>query len=243
MLKNILTISTSIIGVSAASALNFSSGHGDIGIAYEDEGSGPEFFFHYHLEASSNLGEGEFEASDITTIVPASQLTAAPNNPTLNLMTGTTPGSDLWTLPQSEVGGVPFLGIATEELDPADFPGTVTFELDSVTSPSGLGDFSLWQADGLGGFDFFFSTANEAGTENGDNTRQASVGVHDHYNWGFTEPGLWTLEMTVSAVHVTDGLLSSTETFAFNVVPEPSSYAIIVGLGAMAISLVRRRQR
>lgn len=243
MTKSILTFSLSIISASALSGAVYTFGHGDIGIAYEDEGSGKEFFFHYHLGADSNVGEGEYEASDITTQVPASREGVAANNATFNTMTGTTAGSPIWTLPQSNVAGVPFLGIATEELSGTEFPGNITFSFDSVTSPSGSGDFSLWQSDGLGGFDFYFSSANGAGTVNGNNTVVMTAGLHDHFNWGFTEAGLWEVVLTVSGTHVTDGFLSSTETFAFQVVPEPSTYAIGLGIGALGICLLRRRAR
>jgi len=234
-------------------AMDYTFGHGDIGIAFEEHHDvvsldehdhDDEFFFHWHLGADSNLGEGEHEASEITAVVPSSRESVVQNDAPFNNMTGAAPGSSIWTLPQNEVGGVPFLGIATEELSSDDFPGLITFSLDSVTSPSGSGEFSLWQTDGFGAFDFYFSTNNPAGTENeNNNTFQTTAGTHSHFNWGFTEPGMWILQMTVSGTHAVEGNLSATESFAFNVVPEPSTYAIFAGLGALAICVLRRRQK
>ena len=221
----------------------YTYGHADIGVAYEDEGSGPEFFLHYHLGANSNLGEGEYDPSEIITVVPASQKTAALDDASYNSMTGTTAGSAIWMLPESSVAGVPFLGFGTEELDGVDFPSGIQFTLDSVTSPSGNGDLSVWQTGSFGAFDFYYSTANELGTVNGDNVLTVPAGEHAHYNWGFTESGIWQVVLTASGEHATDGFLSSTKTYTFNVVPEPAVSAIALGILSLAFCLFRLRRR
>ncbi len=77
--KTLLPLLGSLITPSFAAL--YSADHGDIGIAYEDEGDGPEFFLHYHLGGNaildgSPVGGGEegeeFEPSAITTLVPDS---------------------------------------------------------------------------------------------------------------------------------------------------------------------------
>ncbi len=229
----------------AFSAL-YSSGHGDVGIAYEDEGSGPEFFFHYHLASTAtvdgmtvgNPPDGqEYEPSEITVNVAESTRVTMPNNTALNTGTGVAAGGDLWILPASQNVAVPFLGIATEELD-SDF-GDITFALGAVTSPSGTGNFSLWDIGSFGSPSFRFSTNDPSGTLNGDNTLIMGTGNHAHFNWGFSEAGTWNVEMTVSGTHVDDGFLSSTRNFTFAVVPEPTS-ALLLSLGSLV--LLRRRR-
>ena len=68
---------------------------------------------------------------------------------------------------------------------------------------------------------------------------QQAAGVHDHYNVAFTKAGLWEVGITVSGTHVTDGVVSDSGTFRFNVVPEPST-ALLGGLGLLA--MFRRRR-
>lgn len=227
---------------SSAFSAVYSAGHGDIGIAYEDG----DFFFHYHLGSSATLdgvpvgnppdGE-EFEPSAITVLVPQSTMTTLPNNAALNNGTGVAPGGSIWILPQVEASGVPFLGFATEELG-SEF-GNITFALGAVTSPSGSGNFSLWNNDSFGSPQFQFSTNDSSGTANGNNTFAIPVATHAHYNLGFSETGTWDIEMTVSGTHDVDGFQSSTRNFSFNVVPEPTS-ALLVSLGSLV--LLRRRR-
>ncbi|MDG1149543.1 MAG: hypothetical protein P8N70_04315, partial [Akkermansiaceae bacterium] len=122
--KTLLPLLGSLITPSFAAL--YSADHGDIGIAYEDEGDGPEFFLHYHLGGNaildgSPVGGGEegeeFEPSAITTLVPDSTRATMGSVAVLNSGTGVSDGSPIWIIPQGEAEGVPFLGIATEELD------------------------------------------------------------------------------------------------------------------------------
>lgn len=229
-----------------SSAALFSAEHGDIGIAYEEEvpGEGPEFFLHYHLGPNAILdgaavGNGpdgeEFEPGDIITLVSDANRGSMPEMMVLNTGTGVAAGNPIWTLPSIDLSGVPFLGIATEELSPSEFLGDVTFTMTSVTSPSGSGNFSVWQQSGVNPPDFFFSTASASDNK----PLTMGAGAHDHFNYGFSEPGLWEVELSVTATHVTDGVLTDTETFRFQVVPEPGT-AFLGLLGALGLF---RRQR
>ena len=246
-IKTSLLVLGSLISPSFAAL--YSADHGDIGIAYEDEGDGPEFFLHYHLGGNaildgSPVGGGEegeeFEPGDITTLVPASTQATMGNVAILNTGTGVSNGSPIWILPQGEDAGVPFLGIAAEELDGELFPGGATFKLIGVTSPSGNGDFSVWQQSGIRQPEFFFST-NSPGDTADNNQLSMSSGGHDHFNYGFSEPGMWEVELSVSGMLNGTDLLTDTETFSFQVgsVPEPST-ALLSFLGAL--SLFRRRR-
>ena len=237
--------------VSPSFAALFASGHGDIGIAYEDEGDGPEFFLHVHLHGEEEEEEGheeegeehehegmEYEPSDITIVAPSSTRANMPSNAILNLGTGVPEGSPIWILPQGNVEGVPFLGIATEELDGGLFPGGSTFELMGINSPSGTGSFSVWQQSGIGAPEFFFSS-DSPGLTTDDNKLILSTGAHDHYNYGFSEPGMWEVELSVSAMLNGTTPLVDTETFSFQVIPEPST-ALLGLIGALG--LLRRRR-
>ncbi len=249
-LKPLALLLGSLVFAGTSQAALWTTGHGDFGVALEDHGGSPELHFHAHLhtgavvDGTPLVDDEEYDADEITVNVPLITKISAPNSAAFNTGTGAAAGTDIWLLPQGNPGAdpIPFLGIATEELDPADWVGDIVFSLIGVTSPTGTGDFSLYQADGFGGLDFYFSTADAAGTVNGDNTLNLLANVHDHFNWGFTEAGTWLVEISVSGVHNTLGVLTDTQTFTFNVVPEPSAYAALLGLGALAMGLARRRR-
>ncbi len=219
--------------------LPYTGGHGDIGVELHG-GTELEFHFHFHtgavIDGTPLTADDEFEAGDIFIVVPSSTLTSAP----MALpAAGVNMGDDIWLLPQGNPGNntVPFLGIAAEELDPADWSSPITFSLLGATSPSGSGTFSVFQL----GFPnaFYFSSTNAAATTS-DNTLLMPIGDHDHYFWGFTEPGTWTVELGASGTHQTLGLLTTSDTFTFRVIPEPAAAPVIVALLA-GLGLWRRR--
>jgi len=225
-------------------AQHWTSGHGDIGVALEDDGDGPEFHLHAHLHSGAVvdgvalIADEEYDAGNIITTVPLLTKISAPNNPALTAGTGAATGANLWILPQSNPGAdpIPFLGLGTEELSSGDWSGDITFTFGTITSPSGSGDFSVWQS-GVGGPEFDFST------EDGTNSLSQGAGLHDHFNLGFTEAGMWTVELTAAGTHNTLGALSDTQTFQFNVVPEPSSYSALLGLISLGLVCARRKSR
>lgn len=218
----------------ATAASIYTEGHGDIGVGLE----GGALHLHLHLKGSAVVdgtalgGTGaEFEPGDIAIAVPTSSILSA-DFPALGAMLGDT----AWILGVDEVPGVPYLGFSTDELVAADWAGNITFTLSNVTSPSGSGHFAVWQPDGVGGIDILMSTAVSGATG-----LSLMPEVHGHSFIGFTAPGEWLIEITASGTHNTLGNLSSTETFVFQVVPEPSA-ALLVGLGGIGAALRRRRR-
>jgi len=224
---------------SAQAALYYTSGHGDIGVEYEDG----ELHLHLHLGEDApaivngvEVFDTEYDPDEITIVVPNSAQVVLGSSVAF---LGATAGSSVWILPASGTAaatiGAPFVGWATEELDASDWVGNLTFSLVSAVSPSGNGHFAVWQSDAFGGLGILAMSTAVAG---GVGVSQAP-GVHDHYNIGFTEPGIWEITFEISGQHVEAGLVSGSETFTFSVIPEPSSAL----LGLLALPLMLRRRR
>jgi len=237
-----------LLATQTSTALNYTAGHADIGVGWEDEGSGFELHPHWHTHTGAVVGgvpegsDGEYEGDALTAIVPASREFVAGSDATFNTGAGTTTGSSYWMLPSGNVSGVPFLGIGTEELDPSFWDGDISITLGSVVSPSGSGNFSLYQFDGS--FNFYWSTA-DVGSNPGVTM---APGTHDHFAWVFTEVGEWTIDITFSGDRYDTGtsgpttFQTATESFSFTVVPEPSSYAALAGVLALGLVAIRRRR-
>lgn len=227
-LSSIFIISMALAGWSCAAL--YTDGHGDFGLAYEHGG----LHFHFHAGGATVDGyetEGEFELSDVITVVSAeASVVLSADMPAM----GAGSGQSIWVLPQSQNELLPFLGLSAGELPSAQWSG-LSFSLGTVSSPSGAGHFSLWQSDSFGDAIIRMSTADP-----GADVVSINAGSHAHYNWGFSEPGIWTLNMTASGTHVTDGFKQTTETITFLVVPEPS--AVLLSMGSLAILATRRKR-
>lgn len=221
----------------------YTSGHADIGVGLEDDA----LFLHYHFEGAtvngSVVGDEELDPGEVTTVVAESlriTLGAGESLPFLGLSSG----DRVSILPQVNTPGVPFLGLATEELLDADWTSPITFAL---VAASGPGEMAVWQS-GLFGARVLFDTLDGIGD---DDSFSLGTGLHDHANYGFTEVGIYDVTIRVSGTHASLGALSDTATFRFRVepfaaavVPEPGSLAMI-GLGASAVlgSVAMRRGR
>ena len=243
-MKKLLAVSICSIGMLCLFAGNaraglFTSGHGDIGVAYE----GGELELHWHV-ASDAIVDGmaagggadgmEFEAPDLR--VQVNGITMARPAGAAWDPVGNAAGEAIWFLPQTETvadaQGKPYLGLAAEEgITAGDWTG-FTWE---ITSLSGPGQFSLWQ-DGVTTPNFFASSVDGL-----PDAFAGPLGGEDHFNFGFTALGTYDVGFRVSGTHDTDGFKSHSATFRFEAVPEPSSLAVLATLG-IAGTFVRRRR-
>jgi surface-anchored protein len=206
-----------------------SAGHVDIFEAeYEELIPGqPELHLGVHNDA------GDFEPGDVILEVKNAayrSTTGLPGAITALL------GPNAWVLPadleEADALGVIEAGVAKA----GTFPdaSAVTFTLMSAGA-SNPGNFVL------------YSSANSirlsaTGGTVGTNIFSTTAG-HIHYNWGFSVPGTYTFEMQASYTDPVAGLLQSpAETYTFQVVPEPSTWALAGAamLGGMGLRRFRR---
>ncbi len=232
---------------SQASYLNniYTAGHADIGVAYD----GSALDLHYHFGANAVINgavtgmELEVAPDQVTTIVAGPSF-PRPAGATWDFI-GNTAGDPIWLLPQANDPAKPFVGLASEELDPSEWVGGMTWALGGVTyTGSGDGKFSLWQTD------IFGSPVVKWSEASGVSSFNTGIGGHDHYNFGFTAEGIFDVLIRVTATHVRDGLKTTEAIYRFNVgpvsqvVPEPSSIALLgIGAGVLIYTGIRRRSR
>lgn len=162
---------------------------------------------------------------------------------------GVSAGQPVWILPQIQDPALNFLGIGAEELDPDDLLQAwdpdgagplasakwLQIDLLSVTGP---GHFSLWTNSG--------STVSFASADGIGSADRAFVlaGGHSHFNWTFTQPGTYAVELQVTSTLAGGGTSTSapaTYTFSVAAAPEPGTLALLAIGGTLVI--VRRRCR
>lgn len=234
--KTVMSLSAFILLTSHSHGqLTYPFGHADIGIAYE----GGDWDPHFHDEETGL----EYEPSEVVIFGSeansANFKLAAPGTGPFAFLGAS--GADVFIFPQVEDSGLPFLGIAAEEVDPSDFVGDITINL---TGLSGPGSFFLYQTDGFGSPTVFFDSSD--GIDASD-VLTIGIGSHAHYNWAFTGEGIYSVTMTASGI-LNDGFdtfsasAPATFTFGVNQVPEPSAYALIAGILVLGICAQRRRR-
>jgi surface-anchored protein len=231
-----------VLTVAATPALHaqsaYTSGHGDIGVEYEDG----DFVPHWHLGASAVVDgvslteEGEYAPGQIFAQTVATRLSPSGLSSSL----GVADGTEIFVMGSSAY--LPNLGFAVEELDSGVWDGDITLTLSGWTTPVGA-DFALYTTD-LGGSsvtDIVFSSYDSGATVLG-NELPLTPGDHTHLQWGFTTAGTYDLEFTWSGTHVTDGFISTTSIFTVQAVPEPATTALLMVSMVGVVTLCRRRR-
>ena len=241
-----ILMATAALALSPAVALAaptylYTSGHGDLAIAYEDGAFDP----HIHSDDAVINGivqpDEEFPLDD-TWLVTAAQFTRPMMDFGFFTGLGVAPGESVYWLPQGNADAAsfnaPFFGIEFEADEGVFVGNSIMLSLVSVDSPSGTGVFSLWKD----GFPPNFIMSSADGIDGSDQL-QLFLG-HDHYNMGFTEAGLWGINLQAIGDLVAGGQASSDFTLFVNagatVVPLPAAGWLLLSGLAMLARLRRR---
>jgi surface-anchored protein len=228
----LLGISTLSFSPIRAEIVEYTSGHGDIGLALEAPG---QLFLHYHFGVGSAILDGIPATAANEELEPAEAYVRVSDANIITLpdpvdFLGTAAGAQVWVLPPVNTAGVPFLGIATEELDPMQFT-SAGLRLTGMTGPVG-GEIAFFQTS-LSGASVFMRSND--GINPAIDVIPSLVGGHDHYNFAFTKAGVYHLDIEGFAIGPGISLTDS-GTFRFAVgtataVPEPNSLLLLAACG------------
>lgn len=215
----------------ADAATVLSSGHTDIFEAeYELHDGVPEL----HLGVHSGEDPGtHYEPGDVILQVKNSAYASTSGLPIAitNIL-----GANAWILP-ADLEQAAALGVLEAGVKRVGFPdnSAVTYTMLSAGA-SNPGNFALYSASNA-----LRLSAN--GSTVGTNSFSLTTTGHVHYNWGFSAPGIYEFTMQASYTDPVEGLLQSpAEVYTFQVVPEPSTWAM-AGTAAIGVILLGRRRR
>ena len=227
----------------AHSAPIYAEGHADIGVNYITEG-GPHFTLRSRFD-SNVLTENAANPTEITNQVFPAEAVAIrvrdENPPMLRQrkvdeesmevlydltgpewdFLGVAQGEPVWTLPQTSEVGKPFFGFATDNLTPSQWSGPISFTLEEVVAGPVGGHVSMWQNDFFGQPTVKFASSDGinivlGGVDDGsDDDFTQNIGGHDHYNWGFSKPGVYQLRLGAYGNRIGVGQVHGTGVFTF----------------------------
>lgn len=161
---------------------------------------------------------------------------------------GTAVGNPLWVLSSNQVDtvhyGTPWIGFGAEPTGATGWVGNLiyfrltSFSFDGTAYGTSGGQFSASTGTGSRRWD----TADGSFV---NDSYSVGAGTHTHPRFYFTQPGTYSVGITVTGTHTTYGAVSGTDTFTFQIVPEPGSCGLAV-VGCLAVAggaLLRQRMR
>ncbi len=227
------TCEARILLTQGAGPLLYTEGHADIGLALVDDA------FTLRIESDGATIGGQdrsdevFDAEDVQILVPDStQITTQGTSDFFDIpeSLGLVQGTPYWNLFEglfeSNAAEAPYLGLAAESVDLGVLQGDMLrFSLTGVDGP---GSFTLW-SDGSGVvWDSF-----DGLTDDSFAAFPVGPGAHTHYNFAFSAPGVYQLELTAEANLVGGGSVSGSGVATFLV----SDVLVEPGLGGFSLQL------
>jgi surface-anchored protein len=214
---------------SVAAVPVYYAGHSDIGVDYLT--SPPRFDLKIRFDGNSQFEDGS--VFSFQRVAPDSVAIRAPDPPILRerkvdeqtmevLYDLTGPEWDflgveldkpLWFMPQTNDPARPFFGFATDNLNIPHWSGPMRWSLKAIVSAPAGGNVSLWQT-GFGG-DPTPKYASYDGIDAADDSFTQSIGGHDHYNWGFSKPGVYKVQLGATATRIGVGTVHGSAVFTF----------------------------
>jgi surface-anchored protein len=242
MKSTLLTLATVVlVMISPATAQTIYTGHWDI--SAHGHLHGDEMELEVGLHNHDALTEYELPNPGVQFQIGFGNADGTAPASKQSVTIGSTLLSNVWvTAPDETTASLlnqPFIGFSAEELT-SGWSGSVSFTLTGLTyTPrAGLlnpvGNLFLFEGE-----DVFWNS-----TQSGPNKGSFTVGVgqHGHGEFAFSEEGLYELTIQVSGTYNDSPVTSSPTTLNINVVPEPSSGALLLA-GLAALAVTRRKIR
>ncbi|HEY0189159.1 MAG TPA: choice-of-anchor M domain-containing protein [Cellulomonas sp.] len=181
-----------------------SSGHADIGPRYDEDGSW-RLMLHDDTARADGDATSTWRSLDETVfqVVDEAVLTV-PDDDAYDFL-GAEPGSEVYVVPQTQSTDVVWMGWNTQDPTVMEtIDRGVTLTLDGVQGP---GQVTVYLQSGS------FEEPQTLWTSTSDESQPlwVDVNTHTHANWVFTEPGVYLVQMTVSADLVDGSTVSDTE--------------------------------
>jgi surface-anchored protein len=122
-------------------------------------------------------------------------------------------GDPVWFMPQTNDPAKPFFGFATDTLDIPQWSGPIRWSLEEIVSAPTSGQVSLWQTDFFGNPSVKYASYD--GFDPVADSFTQGVGGHDHYNWGFSQPGVYRVRLGAAGTRVGVGSVQGSAVFTF----------------------------
>ena len=220
-----------LIAGPAPAVTTLSDGHIDIFEVHYDSSVVPtEFALHIHDHDTGS----HVEPGDVILQVNESSFFPSPGGLAAVL------GASAYILPSTQEVGMVYGGISAA--GPLGVFQNNRFRIQMVSVGStNPGNFALYRFTGGGTLQVGLQTL---GGSVSVNEVSVPIGGHEHWNWGFSAPGIYTFGFKGLGTKSADFsvLETSTEIFTFHVIPEPTSGALFV-VGMAAVGAARRNLR
>jgi surface-anchored protein len=223
-----------------AEILEYSRGHADIGYQMVDG----RISLGWKFEEGDELG-GQFLSQDTFKLPGQVYARVADSAEVFRAagggwdVLGVAEGEAYFRLPARSSPDLPHLGLSTDA-DPQAF--NLRWTLIDHRIPTGA-NFTLYTTPGIGQISALWATSD---LERFNNFGMP-WGSHNHYNWAFTDTGVYDLTLQLSG-DIDGEAFAAAGTFRFVVgsstaVPEPSSWWLMAAAGVASIAAPRLRRR